>query len=246
MIFTAPDVLLLLILGVLYPSYSWAQTRQLQRALARGEIALPYDPSEDYRTTIAVQWLLAAFVLALWIWTGRSASLLGLRPVVVDAWLGWGTLLAVAGLLPTAVQLALVSRRPSLRASLRAQFRDLAMFIPRTAAQQRWFHGVALTAGICEELLYRGFLIACLSTWTTDVVAMLLAALLFGAVHLYQGPAKALQIVGIGVWMGSLYLLTGALWLPMLTHAVLDLLGGSLLHRALWAPATDGRPVTAP
>ena len=64
--------------------------------------------------------------------------------------------------------------------------------LPRTGEERGWFAAVAVTAGCCEELLYRGVLIAFgtgvlgLGVWPAAAIAVVV----FGAAHLYQGAGR--------------------------------------------------------
>jgi len=83
-----------------------------------------------------------------------------------------------------------------------------------------------LTAGICEEALFRGFLLHYLHTspWRLNLtLALLLSALIFGLQHLYQGVQGVIVSAVLGALFGLLFLLSGSLLLPMLLHAALDL-----------------------
>lgn len=40
--------------------------------------------------------------------------------------------------------------------------------LPRTAAERQWFGAVSVTAGICEEIAYRGFLLAVIAASRPD------------------------------------------------------------------------------
>ncbi len=113
--------------------------------------------------------------------------------------------------------------------------------LPRTTAERRLFTVVGLTAGICEEWLYRGFFLAVvaavaggLPSWALVVVA----AVAFGLAHAYQGRAGILLTGVLGGVMAALYLGTGSLLLPVLLHAAIDLRFLLVPTRAL--PA--GRP----
>ncbi|SOC50677.1 CAAX protease self-immunity [Blastococcus aggregatus] len=113
--------------------------------------------------------------------------------------------------------------------------------LPRTAAERRLFTVVGLTAGICEEWLYRGFFLAVvaavaggLPSWALVVVA----AVAFGLAHAYQGRAGIVLTGVLGGVMAALYLDTGSLLLPVLLHAAIDLRFLLVPTRAL--PA--GRP----
>ena len=100
--------------------------------------------------------------------------------------------------------------------------------LPRTAEERRLFTVVGLTAGICEEWLYRGFLLAVVAAVAGDLpvpvpVLVLVAAAAFGLAHAYQGRAGILLTGVLGGVMAALYLGTGSLLLPVLLHAAIDL-----------------------
>ncbi|HUI84929.1 MAG TPA: CPBP family intramembrane glutamic endopeptidase [Candidatus Binatia bacterium] len=104
--------------------------------------------------------------------------------------------------------------------------RSLAYFVPATWTERRWWVFICITAGICEESLYRGFLLHYLHVfpWTLNLtLALLISSVIFGLGHLYTGIAGAIG-TGIGGFIfGLLFILTGSLLLPMILHAALDL-----------------------
>lgn len=98
--------------------------------------------------------------------------------------------------------------------------------LPRTAGERRLFTVVGLTAGICEEWLYRGFFLAVVTAIAGDLpswVLVLIAAAAFGLAHAYQGRAGIVLTGVLGGVMAALYLSTGSLLLPVLLHAAIDL-----------------------
>ena len=58
--------------------------------------------------------------------------------------------------------------------------------------------------------------------------AVVVAALLFGMAHAYQGSRGVLQTGLVGLGLAVLYVLSGSLWLPMALHAFVDLNSGLL------------------
>ena len=85
---------------------------------------------------------------------------------------------------------------------------------------------VSITAGICEEVLFRGFMLHYLHVfpWTLDLtLALLISSLIFGVHHLYQGASGAAGTAIIGILFGLLFLLTGNLLLPIVLHGAMDL-----------------------
>jgi membrane protease YdiL (CAAX protease family) len=182
-----------------------------------------------YRQGIAIQWLLAATALALWSWQQRPWATLGVVPRLTWALLGVAvgfTLIAFYVLAER--RKALDDDQALLR--LRHQMRNIERMMPRSRDELRWFDRLAVTAGICEELLYRGYLLWYLTNWMAIVPAVLVASVVFGFGHAYQGPRGIAVTTVIGVFMSAIYLLTGSLVACMLIHAFTDLHAGHTAH----------------
>lgn len=117
-------------------------------------------------------------------------------------------------------------RRPKARAAVRKAFSKLDFFVPIRPGEFSWFGAACITAGICEEWLARGFFFRYFgqTPWHWGIpVAFVIASLIFGINHVYQGPSGAISATFIGIAMGLLYLWTGSLLLPMIAHALIDL-----------------------
>jgi len=95
---------------------------------------------------------------------------------------------------------------------------------------------VTVSGGFGEETVYRGFLLARfgqLFGWqpAAKLVGLILTSMLFAVVHYPdQGVAGAQQAVFTGLVFGAMYLWTGSLVLPMITHAVFDLTAIALIY----------------
>jgi membrane protease YdiL (CAAX protease family) len=98
--------------------------------------------------------------------------------------------------------------------------------LPRTRAERRLFTLVGVTAGICEEWLYRGFFLAVVSAvvgGAPTAVLVAAAGVAFGLAHAYQGVAGVVTTGVLGAVLAALYLGTGSLLLPVVLHALIDL-----------------------
>ncbi|MBA4247964.1 MAG: CPBP family intramembrane metalloprotease domain-containing protein [Microbacterium sp.] len=101
---------------------------------------------------------------------------------------------------------------------------DIAALLPRNRPELGWGAALSVNAGIVEELLFRLALPALLVIVTGEPVsAFLLAALVFGALHAYQGWVGVVATTVIGVLFTLLYLVSGSIVLAMLVHALFDL-----------------------
>lgn len=135
-------------------------------------------------------------------------------------------LLAVGAVLPYAtVSWKKLNGQARTYASAEA-LTPMMWFLPATSSERAWFAAVSVTAGICEEILFRGFLLHYLHVfpWHLPLTPVLfIAAAIFGLQHLYQGRAGTVVNSLMGLLVSLLFLLTGSLLAPMVLHAVMDL-----------------------
>lgn len=219
------DSLLALVLALLFPLYVW-------RAYGRFRTAVQHRGSaariRKYGITIAIQWSLVVVTLFVWFLPGRSAAALGLKIAPgVPFWIGLGvTSAALVFLIRHWVAIRALDAEG--RGKLRTQLDSVRDLLPRTGREYRIFQLLAITAGVCEEILYRGFLIAYLAALMGEWPAVLLAGSIFGAAHFYQGIAGCVKTGVIGILTGVLYLLSESLLWPIVIHAAVDLHGGAV------------------
>jgi uncharacterized protein len=103
----------------------------------------------------------------------------------------------------------------------------IRMLIPRTYAEMAVWVLLAVTAGFCEETVFRGYLQRqCLALSGRDEFAVALQALLFGSAHLYQGWKNAVAITVYGGLFGALAAWRRSLRPGMIQHASQDTFSG--------------------
>jgi membrane protease YdiL (CAAX protease family) len=207
------------------------------RFKAAVEAGRPDARRNAYRRAIIGQWVFAAIALALWIATGRPWAALGVLPPASRARLfASGVIVGLVALF-VAVQLFTVRRAtPSERHALRPRLGSYTFLLPNTRREYGWFLVLATTAGICEELLYRGYLIWVLQPFLGAVGAVLASVVLFGAAHAYQGRTGAIKATIAGAVMGAI--VVGCDWVvpAMIVHALIDLSAGVVGYAILSAP----------
>jgi membrane protease YdiL (CAAX protease family) len=224
---TLADHLIVAALVLVVPWLAHLEYRKLRRALDAGDDGARL---RAYRQTVVVQW---GFTLALggyWLWSGRSLNALGLGfSTSVGLLVGLGLTLAACALL--VAQVTAVRRQPAARASVRAQIGNLRPLLPHDAREGRWFTAVSLTAGICEEVVFRGFLMDYFAGLGV-VLAIVLSTLIFGLSHAYMGRDGATRAGVVGLVVAGLYWLTGSLWASMLLHATADVTSGLMARES--------------
>jgi membrane protease YdiL (CAAX protease family) len=101
---------------------------------------------------------------------------------------------------------------------------EFAALMPRNAAERRWALWVSINAGVVEELYFRLFvpLLLCAILGSANA-AFVIAAVLFGLTHAYQGWVGVVASGAVGLVMTALYLGTGQLWVPIAVHAFIDI-----------------------
>jgi uncharacterized protein len=90
---------------------------------------------------------------------------------------------------------------------------------------------LSITAGICEEAIYRGYLQKQFIALTRNIPAgIILSALVFGLAHSYQGFRRVLTIAVMGAMGGLLAYWCRSVRPGMIAHALQDILGAFVRH----------------
>ena len=188
-----------------------------------------------------------------WLWTGSvfACIVLGLRTVLTihreageASWLPGSEFVigfTGAALIALFLPIILMIRSETTRARVAKSLEKLNFILPKTAEERRWFVLVAITAGVCEEILYRGFLINYFRDLPISIGmigALILSSCVFGFAHLYQGVVGIVQTAILGAVFGFIFIVTGSLVLPMILHALIDL-------RILLILKADDRPLSS-
>lgn len=84
-----------------------------------------------------------------------------------------------------------------------------------------------MTAGFCEETIFRGYLQKQFIAWTNNAaLGVFLSAAVFGVCHIYQGAKAAVVITVFGLLFGTLAQWRKSMRPGMITHAMHDTLSG--------------------
>jgi CAAX protease family protein len=220
--------LIFLALGVLLP---WRGRARMKKLLAMPSVS-SMERLVLYASTIAFQWLAVA-VVAWRVWAhGYTAMQLGL--VLQDR-----TTLAIAAMVGGAIIATLqwlnLRRVGGLPVQARGPVQAIAeRILPQSVVELLPYLALAITAGLCEEFLYRGFAMAALaqaglSAW----LVVLVSSILFGLAHSYQGKGGMVMTLVVGLVLGVSRLAYNSLLPAIFWHSAVDVVAGLAGRRYL-------------
>ncbi|MEP6660678.1 MAG: CPBP family intramembrane glutamic endopeptidase [Acidimicrobiales bacterium] len=192
--------------------------------------AIASDPAARgrfYRRTVVRSWAITIGALTVMgLLTGRTPASIGLRgPTHGHSFAGPTLIGACVGLGLGAILVTLVARKPSGRDTLRKAMGPAAVVLPTTPSERRYFLLVSLTAGVTEELAFRGFLLSFfrwIAPGSSRLTLVLVSGLVFGLAHLYQGWRGMITTGIVGGLLADAALASGSLVLVMVIHTALD------------------------
>ena len=186
----------------------------------------------QYLWTIAWEWVLTGFVYLGVRKRIRLRDLIGGRwvkpeDVLLDVMIACGFWLAAIAVLGTGAKFMHLDQAGKFD-SMRQQ---LGFLIPATTLELAVWFCVSTTAGICEEIIFRGYLQRQFAAFTNSMLAgVLLSAAVFGAAHGYEGGPR-MWLIGIyGLMFGALAWWRKSLRPGMIAHAWHDAISGAVLH----------------
>jgi membrane protease YdiL (CAAX protease family) len=200
-----------------------------------------FSVSTNMKATIGLLWSLCLVCVIAWILSGRAVMELGLVSRV--DWrtdLAWGIVILVAGYIigSSVWSTRNQSARQEIGEAL-SKAEGMQLVWPKTRGQAGLFASMSVTAGITEEIIFRGFVLISLS-WVMPLwVAALVSIALFIAFHAYQGVSGMVRIAPISVILTVLVVLGGSLWPAIILHSLVNLSALVMFWRcrAISAPA---------
>ena len=234
------DLVFVALIAVAWPLYEYfVDWPSMQRA-TRDHPASAREST--YARTILSQWLLFAAGAALWLRGGRTWTDIGLLRTV-----GWRTGVFVGLVLAVIVmyswQAYVVVKSAETRAYLREQLAtvNIKELLPHTTRELVVFLLASLTAGVCEEFLFRGYFFVTLTPLIGSWGAAALGVPVFGLLHGYQGRSGILRTALAGAFLTLILAATRSLIPAIVLHTLMDAGSGIVM----WIALSDG-PANSP
>ncbi|MFY9690018.1 MAG: CPBP family intramembrane glutamic endopeptidase [Candidatus Acidiferrales bacterium] len=216
--------------------------RQLKEAVANGDTRAR---TRTYQRALVFEWISALLALAAlgFDWTKLNPRLLGLADARLmqslapdsDAARGaaFGVLIGVLAGTVGMIAARMRARRrgakpaPDVHAPQpwwRKLLPDFTALLPSTTQERLLWVLVAISAGVCEEVVFRGWLLAMLhgQIGLNGGALIGVAAALFGLAHIYQRTSGVILTAFAGALFCVLYVATGSLLIPIVLHIIVD------------------------
>lgn len=178
-----------------------------------------------YAVTLLFEWLLFILVLA-GVWQSGASMLI----VLGDRWHSVRQVLRDIGIAVgfwMVAQILLWIFGWLLRTATLGS--NMQFMLPHRGIELTLWIALSVTAGICEETIFRGYLQRQFMALTGKAPAgILLSAVAFGAAHAYQGLRMVILITLYGAMFGILAHWRGSVRPGMIAHAWNDSLNGAL------------------
>jgi membrane protease YdiL (CAAX protease family) len=220
---------LVILLGAVFPLLGIRDFRVLLHRTRAGDTNARV---KFYKSVFAWEWPMAIGLLAWWLLSGNTLASVGLSPVAEGSqWVAIGI-----GLLVTATQvigLTLRSQDSDALSAIPEQMGEVINLAARTPNESRLFDMVAVTAGVCEEILYRGLLLAALLPLAGTWPAVGISSVIFGLGHAYQGMAGIVKTGLVGLVLAMLTVSSGSLFVAIVLHTTMDLVSGRMMGKAV-------------
>ena len=219
-------------IGLILAMLTWNAVSEKASRAAILDPAKPDARLRIYNEALVTLWLLAAICTVLWLRTGASLPEMGLQ-----FGQGWRAILSwsAVGLISAYMLVSLVQARFSrkTRIELRQQLSQSGghgLVHPETPREHGRFMWLAITAGITEEILFRGFLIGALALVFPLWLAAILATGLFILGHAYQGLRGMVGLLPITTILTLVYVVGDSLWPAIALHIIVDVVAGLLFR----------------
>lgn len=124
-----------------------------------------------------------------------------------------------------------------LRAEITSKFESYKDILPVTKNEMLIFTLIlSVSAGICEELLFRAYLFTLIDSHIGMVAAILLSSAFFGLWHIYLGWQEVIRTSIMGAVFCGVFIFTGNIILPILLHIFVDVYSGLMCYYAMRKP----------
>ncbi len=218
-----------------YPISGYYQTRLLRKSKNAGI----HDKSSWYRQSMLWSWIPTLIIISVLILDGYSMDSLGLDYINpgkhgMKGWIVIVTLISYIAYLCYLVYNIIAIRfdKDKKREYAEKIPDELRFALPVSKKEKREWRVLSLSAGITEEIQYRGYLFFAMqllfphmSIW----IVLALSSVVFGVGHIYQRKESYKPLLA-GIYFGFLYIVLGSVIPVIIIHILQDLVVTNLIE----------------
>ena len=220
------DHTLALLFGLAIPLYS-AYKRPKDLA---GRHFESHQKNRIYLANSISLFLMALVILVVWLLYKRPLAELGFKQISnIYAWWWLALIFILLYLVDTGIA---ISSKENLQRTFNAR-NTKTPFMPTKQHELPLYFLMCFSAGVFEEIIFRGFLVTyCLYLFSgfndPELWAVILPAAVFSIAHFYQGKKAVFKIFILSILFGFIFIHSASLLIVMLLHFLVDAAGGLL------------------
>lgn len=178
-------------------------------------------------------WIPTIFLLYLY-----YANILSVASIPYKVTDSWQNILAISLIIIAISYLILliksITENKEQKQEVAKNFASFIDILPETKNQLLVFTLIlSVSAGVCEEIIFRGYLFPLLDGYIGTVGAVIISSVVFGLWHIYLGWNEVLRTSIMGAIFCGVYLFTGNIIIPIILHIFIDVYSGVLCYFAM-------------
>lgn len=193
-------------------------------------------------------WLWSSWMIMLWtlvaagvvVWLIEARALGSLRLITPHGWRLWAAIGLVSAFAMTYGRTVLRIARSKSQKRVKVANPHVERLAPHTRSELIWWVALSLSAGFCEEFIFRGYLIFAFQPMLGLWGAAIFSVVVFAAGHAHQGAKGVLATGVVGSLLTLVVLILGSLLPAMALHALADIGQGVIAWVAFRKVQSEG------
>ncbi len=213
--------ILAILIGIIYPTYFLFTYKKTN-------LSIKQDPRfrlVDYKQTIAIFWILTVLILFNFFTTHLPQLNLYPNFTVISI------VISILALAFSVLQYSQSNISSDTYTDVKDKMKDVYHYLPKTKREFNWFIILSISAGICEEIIFRLFLFEYLNENIGLLIAFVLTNIIFALTHIGMGKQNIISSFILGLLFSAIYYFTDNIWIAILLHIAIDINGGILGYR---------------
>ncbi|AGA79925.1 CPBP family intramembrane glutamic endopeptidase [Echinicola vietnamensis] len=214
-------IILACLIGAIYPIYIVATHQKANNNIRQNEKYRLI----DYQKTLFIFWGLTLLILFNFI--AYKQPDLNFKPTL--SLINLGLMILILGFAYFQYRASKIT--PNDTNPIIEKLKDVYHYLPKSDKELKWFMFLSISAGICEEIIFRLFLFEFLKESVNLIIAFTVTNLIFAVTHIGSGKNNLLSSFILGLLFSAIYYFTDNIWIAIILHISIDVNAGILGYR---------------